>query len=223
MRLLALSLMLPAMAAADPVVFDGYEAYYAASANKLFEANTAVELEAYVVQGAQAPRFGWAGAAGGRKHRIEVRRGAMFIDGHALRFKSAHVFAGEVADSGDLGRGSTAYFAPGWACVENTPSSASGTAVRHKSVYLARLGSARLSAWKLPSLFASCTGIRQHAGQIRFDKVEYRYEAGQDDPSGVFFKEYSIRRDNSFIASGSIRAATFAEPGNVYKFSFSGS
>ena len=215
----ALCLLLPAIPVASPIVFDGYEAYYATLSDRLFEAKTAVELEAYSLEGSESAHFRWAGIAQGQRHVVEIRKGALSIDGHVLRLRSARVFPSETATDEDLGRGSVAYVATGWMCVENVPASASGTAVRHKSVYLVRLGQAKLQAWKLPSLFASCLGIRRRDGQVRFDKVEYRYSEGHDTPAGVVFKDYEIRSDKTFASTGLERVASFLEPENVYRFS----
>lgn len=218
-KLLKVALLVPFLAAADPVPFEGYEAYYATLADRLFDLQNPATLEPYSVAGTRALRFGTVATAGGHSHQIEVRPGAVVVDGRGLRLKAVHVFPNEVANDGSLGLGTLAYLASGWACLENTPSSASGTAVRHKSVYLIRLRRSGLQAWKLPSLFASCTGVRHQNGQVRFDKVEYRYKYGEDFPAGVSFREYLIRPDNSFAPTGKTRTARFAEPDNVYKFS----
>ena len=207
------------MATAGQAPFDGYEAYYSTLESTLFKLRTAVQLEPYAMPGSETLGFVWAGEAAGRKHRVEIRPGVLSVDGRRIRFQAARAFPGEVANSEDLGRGTAAYFAAGWACVENTPPSASGTAVRHKSIYLIKLRPAGVRAWKLPGLFGSCTGIRQHDGQIRFDKVEYRYNDGQDVPAGVGFKEYAIQANNAFAPTGALRVANFVELANVYKFS----
>lgn len=219
MKLPAALLFLPALASAGTVL-DGYEAYYATLSGLLFQGK-GVELQPYSVQGDEAVRYGWSGVAAGHQHKVEIRDGVLEVDGRVLKPKSVNAFPDEVVSDGDLGNGATAYFASGWACVDSTPASASGTAVRHKAVYLVRLTKTKPPVWKLPSLFAACAGIRLQAGQIRFDKVEYRYQDGQDDPVGVLFKEYAIQ-GNKFVPSSSSRSATFVEPGNVYKFSIGG-
>lgn len=214
---LFVSLMLLSTLASAGAVFDGYEAYYATLPDQLFSSK-GVELKPYSMQGDEGVRFGWSGISAGRNHTVNIRDGLLAVDGRTLKPKAVRVFQDEVVSDSDLGNGSVAYFAPGWACVENTPMSASGTAVRHKAVYLVRLANTKPWAWKLPSLFAACAGIRLQMGQIRFDQVEYRYQDGKDDPVGVLFKEYSIQ-GGKFIPSDRIRSAIFVEPGNVYKFS----
>ncbi|MBS0450562.1 MAG: hypothetical protein JSS14_04565 [Proteobacteria bacterium] len=219
MKLLAMLLLAPALAAAGPREFEGYEAYYATLPGALFKATSAIALIARTSPSDGSVHLRWRGMTNGYgNHTIEIGNGSLVIDRQVVRLAAARVFADEAAGNGDLGRGTLAYFASGWACLENTPSSASGTAVRHKSVYLLRIGGAQTIAWKLPSLFASCTNVRRDMGEIRFDKTEYRYDEGKDVPAGVLFKEYGIARSNDFAATGRTRSATFVEPNNVYKF-----
>lgn len=216
MKLFGPLLLLPALASAG-TVFDSYESYYATLPGQLFH-EKGFRLRPYSLQGDKGIRFGWSGTIGDRRHAIEIRNGVLAVDGYALKPKAVNTFPDEVVSDGDLDIGSTAYLAPGWICVENVPSSASGTAVRHKAVYLVRLTNPKPRAWKLPSLFQACGGVRQQISRVMFDKVEYRYQAEQDDPVGVFFKEYIIR-GNTFTLSGRSRSASFIEFGNVYKFS----
>ncbi|MCG2576841.1 hypothetical protein LZ012_07525 [Dechloromonas sp. XY25] len=215
MKLLGLLLLLPALASAE-TVFDGYGAYYATLPGQLFNSK-GINLHPYSVRGDKGIRLAWSGTAGGRHHTLEIRNGVLAIDGLVLKPSTVTTFPDEVVNDGDLGIGTTAYFAPGWACVENTPMSASGTAVRHKAVYLMRLANPKPQAWKLPSLFQACEGIRQQANRIVFDKIEYRYRAEEDNPVGISLKEYIIR-GKTFIPSGNSRSATFVESGNVYRF-----
>ena len=217
MRYLSALLLLPGLAYAG-TVFDGYDAYYATLPGRMFTgAGTA--LQPYSVVGDDSVRYGWQGTTPSGKHKVEIRRGILSIDGQAIRSKSITVFPNETVDAGDLGNGTMAYFSPGWACVENTPASASGTAVRHKAVYLVWLTRPKVQAWKLPSLFAACADVRQLDGQVRFDQVEYRYKDGQDDPAGVVFNEF-ILLAGQFASTGHKREASFVEQDNVYKITF---
>jgi len=216
MKHIPLLLMVPATVLAG-TVFNGYETYYATLPDRLFH-DKGVELQPYSEVGDADLRYGWSGTVGGRKHSVRINNGVLSIDRRALLSTTIVAFPDEVVNGGDLGLGSIAYFSPGWACVENTQMSASGTAVRHKAVYLFRLTKGKPGAWKLPSLFASCTGIRAKDGRITFDKIEYRYQLGKDDPVGISLNEYAIA-SGKFIPSQRSRSATFNEPGNVYKFS----
>lgn len=207
-------LFLPTLALAAEV-FDGYETYYSSLPNRLF-LSSGVELEPFSLEGEQDIRYVWQGMAAGGRHKVELKEGKIILDGRTWLAKSIKAFPGEVVNAGDLGRGAVAYFAAGWACVENTPASASGTAVRHKSVYLLRLG-AKSRGWKLPSLFASCQGVRFLNGQVQFDKLEYRYQGDKDEPVGVLLNEYAIK-SGRFVPLASKRFASFTEKGNVYRF-----
>lgn len=214
MKLLGILLLLPALASAE-TVFDGYGAYYATQPGQLFNSK-GVKLHPYSMRGDKGIRLGWSGTAGGRHHTLEIRNGVLAVDGFALKPSKVTTFPDEVVNDGDLGIGTTAYFSAGWACVENTPKSAAGTAIRHKAVYLVRL-TQKPHAWKLPSLFQACEGIHQRANRIAFDKVEYRYQAEEDNPVGLSMKEYIIL-GKTFTPSGNSQSATFVEPGNVYRF-----
>jgi hypothetical protein len=216
MKFLAALILLPALGQAA-TVFDGYEAYYETLPNRLFR-DKGTELQTYSLEGDDVARHEWHGMAAGRQQRIDVRDGQLKINGRVLSPKRVRAFPDEVVSNSDLGLGTTVYFSTGWVCVENTPASASGTAVRHKVVYLIKQSGKQQQGWKLPSLFASCTAIRIQKGQVQFDKVTYRYLDGQDEPQGVMFKGYAIQ-GNKFVATGGERTSTFLEAGNVYKFS----
>ncbi|AUH51788.1 hypothetical protein CXB49_13640 [Chromobacterium sp. ATCC 53434] len=213
-RLAWIVLCLPSAAQADKL-FDGYEAYYSTLPGQLFRGGSH-GLAPFGSEGSEAVIYGWTGRDAGRPHAVELHDGWIKIDGKALRMRSVKAFPGEVINAEDLGRGAEAYFADGWACIEGTPPSASGTAVRHKSVYLIQLSKQR-QAWKLPTLFASCLGVRMKAGLPAFDKVQYRYQDGNDEPAGVSFTEYAIK-GGMYVEAGNVCSAAFVEAGNVYKF-----
>lgn len=215
MKYLFALFLVPVLSQAS-TVFDGYEAYYASLPDRMFQSK-GIKLESYSVEGDDAIRFGWHGMAAGRQQKIEVREGQLKLNGRPLHLKLVKTFPDEIASQTDLDRGTTVYFSQHWTCLENTPSSASGSAVRHQAVYLIKHEGKKQETWKLPSLFASCVGIRLQEGLVHFDKAEYRYQDGQDEPLGLVFKEHIIQ-GNKFVATGSSRLATFVEPGNVYKF-----
>lgn len=216
MKCLAALFLLPAVTSAA-TVFDGYEAYYASLPNRMFQSQ-GIALQPYSLEGDDVVRYAWQGKAAGRHQRIELRDGRLQINGRFLLPKQVKAFPDETVSETDLGAGTAAHFAAGWLCVENTPPSASGTAVRHKSVYLIKQEGKQHRGWKLPGLFASCSGIRQQGRLILVDQARYRYLEGQDQPAGVVFDEYRIRGDR-FVATGHTRTSTFVEAGNVYKFS----
>lgn len=215
MKRLAALFFLPALTQAA-TVFDDYETHYASLPNRVFQGQ-GIKLQPYGLEGDEVTRYGWRGVAAGRRQTVEVRDGQLKVNGRVLPRRIVKAFPDEVVSDSDLDHGTTAFFSKGWICVENTPSSSSGMAVRHKAVYLIRQAGKKQAAWKLPSLFASCTGIRRQDALVYFDKAEYRYLDGQDEPQGLVFKENFIR-GNEFVATGGVRSTTFVEAGNVYKF-----
>ncbi len=218
-HILAISMaaaILPATAQ-DKAVFDGYEAYYATRPDRLFR-TPGVELTPYAIEGEDGLRHGWQGQVNGRVQRVEQKDGQVRINGRRLPARRIHIFPGESISDTDLGMGTTAFFAKDWVCLENTPMSASGTAVRHQMVYLIKPTAKGLEAWKLPSLFARCAGIRQSGRTIVVDEANMRYAPGQDWPSGVTVKAHAIRRQ-AFVPTTGGWSGTFTEPDNVYKFS----
>jgi len=197
-------------------VYDGYEAYYASMPNLLFRSR-GVELQPYSVEGDESIRLGWSGAAAGKRLRLEIREGRLSLNGRTLRPRHTTVFPGEVMSETDLGMGATALVSGPWLCVENTPLSASGTAVRHRAVYLIRHDRKPYQAWKLPSLFATCAAVRRLDQAVYVDQATYRYPDGAEQPQGITFAEYRIQQGR-FVATGVARAIAFVEPGNVYRF-----
>jgi hypothetical protein len=104
-------------------------------------------------------------------------------------------------------------------CIESVAASASGSAARHAQVYLiTRPFSAVAALYQLPSLFGSCTGVRlNERGKILFDRVTYRYAAGQDAAIGVIFHEFRLD-GGVFVDNHKQVSARFLDPENVYKF-----
>lgn len=174
-------------------VYDGYEAYYR-NQNSLFTTTTPFHFS-----GSRNTVVSWQGK------RIDLTR--------------AKTFPGEFTLNDDLGSDAKAYEHFPFACVEGQSSSASGTAVRHISVYLMKMRSNRqVVVYKLPSLFASCLGIRLDAvNRPLFDNADYIYPPGEDLPSGVSLDEYVIDKDE-FVPTGHSVALEFVEQENVWKF-----
>lgn len=98
-------------------VYDGYEAYYRTQ-NTLFTTTTPLRFS-----GSRNTVVSWRGK------RIDLDR--------------ANAFPGEFTVNDDLGSHAKAYEYFPFACVEGQSSSASGTAVRHISVYLMEMRSSR--------------------------------------------------------------------------------
>lgn len=187
------SIILQPILAWPQEILDGYEAYYSAQ-NSLFNTTTS---------------FHFRGS----------RNAVVFWRGRRIDLAKARAFPGEFTKNDDLGPDAKAYEHFPFACVEGQSSSASGIAVRHISVYLMEIRSnQQIVVHKLPSLFASCLGVRLNAfKRPLFDNAVYIYPSGADLPSGVRLDEYVIDK-NKFSPTGHSVALEFIEPENVWKF-----
>jgi len=174
-------------------VYDGYEAYYQTQ-NNLFNTTTPLRFS-----GSRNTVVSWQGK------RIDLER--------------AKAFPGEFTVNDDLGPNAKAYEHFPFACVEGQSSSTSGTAVRHTSVYLMEMRANRtVAVYKLPSLFASCLGVRLDAfSRPLFNNASYIYTSGEDLPAGVWLEEYLIDKDK-FVSTGHSVTLDFVEAENVWKF-----
>jgi hypothetical protein len=174
-------------------VYDGYESYYSAQ-NHLFTSTTRIQ-----VSGTRNTVILW------HEKRIDLAR--------------AKAFPGEFTVNDDLGSDAKAYENFPFACIEGQSASSSGTAVRYMSVYLMQMQTNRqVITYKLPSLFASCLGVRLDAfKRPLFDNADYIYASGSDIPTGVKLEEYMIDKDK-FIPTGHSVVLDFVEPENVWKF-----
>jgi hypothetical protein len=213
---LTISLFLP-LATQASVVSYSFETYYLTLPDRLFK-HHGHELDPFSNVGSNHIIYGWTGRDTNQRHTVELHTKNINIDGKILPRQRVKPFPGETIDPGDLGGGAKVFFADGWRCIEGTPPSASGSAVRHKSVYLIH-SDKQGQAWKLPTLFSSCQGIRMHGHIPIFDHIQYRYINGEDEPIGITFMEYAIE-NGAFFSTGKVHSATFIEAGNVYKFSF---
>jgi hypothetical protein len=174
-------------------VYDGYKAYYATQ-NSLF--TTTIP---FYFSGSRNSVVSWQGK------RVDLAR--------------AKAFPGEFTVNDDLGSDAKAYENFPFACAEGQSSATSGTAVRHMSVYLMEIRLNRqVVVYKLPSLFASCLGIRLDAfKRPLFDNADYIYPPGADLPTGVKLDEYVIDKDK-FVPTNHSVTLEFVEPENVWKF-----
>jgi hypothetical protein len=174
-------------------VYDGYEAYYQTQ-NNLFTTATLLQFS-----GSRNTVVSWQGK------RIDLAR--------------AKAFPGEFTVNDDLGPNAKAYERFPFACVEGQSPSASGTAVRHASVYLMEMRPSRkVVVYKLPSLFASCLGVRlDDFSRPLFNNAVYVYPSGEDLPTGVRLEEYLID-NNKFVSTGHSVTLDFVETENVWKF-----
>jgi hypothetical protein len=174
-------------------VYDGYSAYYQTMSG-IFQVKAS-----FMIQGGPNAVVYW------QNQRIELNR--------------ARPFPGEFTVNDNLGNRAVAFEKFPYACVEGQPSSSSGTAVRHKSVYLLDAREAgKVKAYKLPSLFASCGAVRlDEQGGPLFHDADYVYADGSDTPVGLTLREYGISR-GKFQPTGHSVTTRFVEPENVWKF-----
>lgn len=211
----AVALLMAPVVAHAGTTFEGYEAFYATLPDTLFH-GPGVELQPHASVGDEHLHYAWRGVVAGRRQALELRNGAVTLNGRVLSRRRVHAFPGETVDRQDLGMGSVAHFAPGWLCVEGTPASASGSAGRHRAVYLIRRGKRTDDAWRLPSLFGHCASIRLTRQQILVLQATYRYAEGQDMATGLTLHEFALVQ-GTFKPTGATVSLVFPEPGNVYK------
>ncbi|MEJ2795735.1 PAAR domain-containing protein [Iodobacter sp. LRB] len=216
LALTAAILIFAASLANAEAVYDGYDSYYASLPGAIFHADAGYEMQP--LSTGQEIKYAWEGVADGRKQRVVLDTGRIQINGRCLTMQSAVIFPNEHSNRDDFGRGTSVYFSKDFTCLESVSPSASGSAVRHTAVHLIGNKPKSRVFIKLPSLFASCKGVRlNQQGGITFDKVEYRYEKNADFPSGVTFTEYTSD-GKKFYKSDKQVTAKFIDPENVYQF-----
>lgn len=174
--------------------------------------------------------FHWEGLVNGKEYSFSLIDKSIYnsenmgpeesfvLNGKKYYFKKAKLFPGEV---GELdARRASLFINNDYLCLEGVSFSASGTSQRHIDVYFLSLRTnvAAQHFYKLPSLFASCLGIRRdESGNIVFPKVSYRNYESVNTAAGVTFQDYTVKAER-FIPIGSEIKADFVESENVYKF-----
>ncbi|WP_426177964.1 hypothetical protein [Massilia sp. TWR1-2-2] len=189
----SLALFLASQLACAQTVYNGYDAYYL-SRKGIFRNASPLRID-----GSRNAVVHW------QNQRIELKR--------------SKPFRGEFTVNDDIGSHAISFVNFPYACIEGKSSSASGTAVRHTSVYLldAKEGG-RVKAYKLPSLFAACSEVRldRHGRPLFFD-ADYVYEKGSESAVGVILREY-VLNNREFVSTGHSVKTHFVEPENVWKF-----
>jgi hypothetical protein len=148
-----------------------------------------------------------------------TRNAVVYWQNQRIELKKAKPFPGEFTLNDDLGSHAISFEFFPYACIQGQSSSASGTAVRHMSVYLLDAGEGRkVKAYKLPSLFAACSEVRlDQEGRPLFFEAEYVYAKGSESAVGTTLREYVISH-RGFTATGHSVTTRFVEPENVWKF-----
>jgi hypothetical protein len=189
----SLALLLASQFAHAQTVYDDYDAYYQ-TRKGIFRDAAPLRID-----GTRNAVVHW------RNQRIELR--------------GAKPFPREFTMNDDVGSDAISFESFPYACIEGQASSASGTAIRHTSVYLldAR-GAGKVRAYKLPSLFAACSEVRlDREGRPLFFDVAYVYAEGSDNAIGTSLREYVISH-GEFVRTGHAVTTRFVEPENVWKF-----
>ncbi len=158
----------------------------------------------------------WQTTSTATKTRIRLENGVISINNKMLKLRNATSFPGEITNEDDLGIDTELFHAGSNFCLHATPLSASGSAIRHKSVYLiTSKPSAKL--YKLPSLFSSCHNVGTQDSRPTFLHIQYRYETENDLPVGTTLTEYKIL-NSKFTSTGRTIQSRFVDPENVYRF-----
>lgn len=214
-------------------VFDGYERFYASRGGAIFKPSDAHTLQMFSISSTAKTEknvFVWEGVADGKKISFSLIDRSIYesnddgpkesfvLNGKKYYFKKAKVFPGEL-NTLDA-RSAALFINKTYLCLEGVSLSASGTSQRHVDVYLLSLRQkgATKHFYKLPSLFASCLGVRQNKnGNLVFPKVSYRNYESVSTATGVTFQDYTFKAGR-FVPVGPEIRANFVEPENMYKF-----
>lgn len=158
----------------------------------------------------------------GTPSHVTLQGNILSVNGRRGEVTKAIRFPGEAWV--DLGHRASLYVHGADLCVEGVPPSASGRAQRHVQVLFApgalrpRGGRASRPLYQLPSLFASCAGIRRdEAGQVHVPQASYIWREGADEAVGLNWVDH-VLTPAGFKATGVVRQVEFVEPGNVYRF-----
>lgn len=224
-------------------VFDGYRSYYLSREGAIFKESNAHSLQQFSITYDDINRksgdeivveksvFNWEGRVEGKKYSFSLIDKSIYesddagpkesfvLNGKKFFFKQANIFPGEIVGA-IRGRVASLYINKSYMCLEGVGQSSTGTAQRHLHVYLLSLRpkDAAPHFYKLPSLFASCLGIRQdNNGNLIFPKVSYRNYQSVNTAAGVTFQDYTFKA-GQFVPIGPERKANFVEPENMYKF-----
>jgi hypothetical protein len=210
-RGLALALALTSVAV-QAQTFEGYDAYYASLPRPVFAQKGSIVLLSQWTNKGELLQL-WRGEKDG--HDVRLAGLTLKLDGRTLRLDRAVAFPRETPAT--LSSSATLYLAGEWGCLEGSPQGASGSATRHTFVYLLNLG-AKPGVVLLPTLFASCLGVRRDAqGSLLFDEATYVNEPGAELPTGVKFHEFRLD-GTKFTDTGREVRARFPELVNVYRF-----
>jgi hypothetical protein len=195
-------------------IYDGYDSFY-----KIYSKTIFIEAAQDFEWKNNNLSF-WKGNIDKKHYEVKISNGYIALNKYRLYLNKAIIFPNEQVDTSGL-VGDKLYISKSYACIEAVSPSASGTAARHKAIYLInfnQLKHKKQSLYLLPSLFGSCSGIRLlEDKKIAFDKVSYMNDSSNDLPIGITFNEYYLDKDK-FVQSNQTKTAYFPNPENVYRF-----
>lgn len=199
-------------------LFNSYPEYYKSLPDSLFSEVDRQTLINYS-SNSEILSFAWSGKVNGKPRYVEIAGGLIRLDNTRLKLSSVNAFQNESVNKNDFSTRTQVYFSSAYTCIDSDLSSATGTAVRHRAVYLLNTKLNPIFSIKLPSLFASCLEVHHDKqGNIAFYSAAYRYEKDEDSPRGITFTEYTSD-GRGFNQTGQQKLTTFVEPDNVYRFS----
>ena len=233
--LLVLLFAIPSLVNANAgEVFDGYARYYSSLEGAIFKSSDVRTLQpgltSFDATTVGKSVFSWEGMAHGKRYSFslvdrsiyesddEGPKESFVLNGKKFYFRQAKIFPGELGKID--ARSASLYFSKSYLCLEGVSFTSSGSAARHVDVYLLALTpkDGKQNLYKLPSLFASCFGIRlDKSGVVVFPKVSYRDYESVNAAAGVTFQDYTFKA-GQFVPIGPERKANFVEPENMYKF-----
>jgi len=235
MLLLAIHFVIPSLVNANTgEVYDGYARYYSSLEGAVFKSSDVRTLQpGRTLSDATTMGkgvFSWQGMAHGKRYSFllvdrsiyesddEGPKESFVLNGKKFYFKQANIFPGELSKID--ARSASLYISKSYLCLEGVGFTSSGSAARHVDVYLLALApkNGKQNLYKLPSLFASCFGVRlDKSGGIVFPKVSYRDYESVNAAAGVSFQDYTFKA-GQFAPIGPEIQASFVEPENMYKF-----
>ncbi|MFL9878239.1 hypothetical protein PQR63_07605 [Herbaspirillum rhizosphaerae] len=174
-------------------IYEGYSSFYSSLPNRMFKET-------------------------GKTIRINDQ--TIWLNGKSIALATAVVFPGESVFDGDLGRAPLLFKDSERYCLEGQSNAASGTAVRHRAVYL--IYGKSLKTYKLPSLFSSCISIGRNADNnpTFFEATIVNYRSAYD-ADGLRLVSYTLR-NGMFERTKSQIKLSFVQPDNFYRFKVDG-
>jgi hypothetical protein len=204
-------------------VYSSHDDWFFAQPGAVFVPADRLESMSQPIGSKGRHRLTWhVGASSSPALTVTLQGNALAIEGRRLMVARVMKFPGEAWT--DLGHRASLYAHGVDLCIEGVPPTASGRAQRHVQVLWApgalkpRRGSARPPLYQLPSLFASCAGIRRdEAGQVHVPQALYIWREGADEAVGLTWTDH-VLTPAGFKATGVVQQVEFVEPGNVYRF-----